>query len=98
MDDRKLAIVKQIARKKGFKEEIYLSKAKNKRFAVIVDGKIVNFGLYEFKGKGTYIDHKDEKLRDAWRARHSKILLKDGTPAYKNKNSPDYWAWNLLWS
>jgi hypothetical protein len=97
MDDRKLSIVKQIAKDKGIDGEITESKAKGKRFAIKVDGKTINFGVWPYSGKGTFIDHKDEKLREAWQARHSKILLKDGSPAYKSKTSPDYYAWNLLW-
>lgn len=97
MDDRKLKEARAVAKKKGIKEQINISNAKNKRFSVIVDGKTINFGLYEFSGRGTFLDHKDEKLRDAWRARHSKILLKDGTPAYLNKNSPEYYSYNILW-
>lgn len=97
MDDRKLSIVKQIAKDKGIDGEITESKAKGKRFAIKVDGKTINFGVWPYSGKGTFIDHKDEKLREAWQARHSKILLKDGTPAYKSKTSPDYYAYNLLW-
>ena len=97
MDDRKLSIVKQIAKNKGIDGEITESKAKGKRLAIKVDGKTINFGVWPYSGKGTFIDHKDEKLREAWQARHSKILLKDGSPAYKSKTSPDYYAWNLLW-
>lgn len=96
MDDRKLKEARAVARKKGIKEEINISNAKNKRFSVIVDGKTINFGLYPFSGKGTYLDHKDEKIREAWKARHSKIL-KDGKPAYLNKNSPEYYSYNILW-
>ena len=96
MDDRKLKEARAVAKKKGIKEEINISNAKNKRFSVIVDGKTINFGLFEFSGRGTFLDHKDEKIRDAWRARHSKIL-KDGKPAYLNKNSPEYYSWNILW-
>ncbi len=97
MDDRKLSIVKQIAKDKSIDGEITESKAKGKRFAIKVDGKTINFGVWPYSGKGTFIDHKDEKLREAWQARHSKILLKDGSPAYKSKTSPDYYAYNLLW-
>ena len=71
------------------------SKVKHKRFYVIYNGKKINFGL---DTGSTYIDHKDKKKRNAWQARHSKIKLKDGTPAYKNKNQSSYWSWNLLWS
>lgn len=96
MDDRKLKEARAVAKKKGIKEQINISNAKNKRFSVIVDGKTINFGLYPFSGKGTYLDHKDEKIREAWKARHSKIL-KDGKPAYLNKNSPEYYSYNILW-
>jgi len=97
MDDRKLAIAQKIAKDKGIDGELTVSKAKGKRFAIKADGKTINFGAWPFKRDGSFIDHKDEKIRDAWRARHSKILLKDGTPAYKSKQSPEYYAWNILW-
>jgi hypothetical protein len=71
------------------------SNRKNKRFYVIYNNKIIHFGL---DTGSTFIDHKDEKKRKAWRARHSKIKLKDGTPAYKNKNQSSYWSYRLLWS
>lgn len=71
-----------------------ISKVKNKRFYVIYNGRRINFGL---KNGSTFIDHKNTKKRDAWRARFKKILLKDGTPAYKNKNQSAYWSWSLLW-
>ena len=70
-----------------------LSTTKNKRFYVIYDNRIINFGS---KIGQTYIDHGDKKKRLAWRARHSKIL-KDGLPAYKNKLSPEFWNWHLTW-
>ena len=74
--------------------EFGVSKVKNKRFYVIYNGRRINFGL---KNGSTFIDHKDIKKRDAWRARHSKIMLKNGTPAYKNKHQSSYWSWSLLW-
>ena len=70
------------------------SKAKGKRFYVIYGGRRINFGL---KGGSTFIDHRDEKKRKAWRARHSKIKLKDGSLAYRNKKQPAYWSYHLLW-
>jgi hypothetical protein len=95
--DRKLAVVQKIAKDKGIAGEITESKAKGKRFAVLINGKTINFGSWEYTGKGTFIDHGDKKLREAWRARHEKILLKSGEPAYKDKNSPAYYAHRLLW-
>jgi hypothetical protein len=94
--DRKLTIVQKIAKDKGIAGEITESKAKGKRFAIKVDGKTINFGSWPFKKDGAFIDHKDDKLRDAWRARHSKILIA-GKPAYLDKSSPSYYAYNLLW-
>lgn len=97
--DRKLNIVRDIAKKKKIMnwETLNIATAKDKRFSIMSpSGKKINFGLYPYKGSGAFIDHKDEKIRDAWRARHSKIL-KDGKPAYLDKESADYYSWNLLW-
>jgi hypothetical protein len=69
------------------------SNAKNKRFYVIYEDKIINFGS---KNGETFIDHEDEKKRRAWKARHGKIYNKNGL-AYKDKKSPEFWSWNLLW-
>lgn len=72
------------------------STRKGKRLFVDIGDPIkkrIHFGA---KGGQTFIDHKDEKKRKAWRARHSKIM-KDGKPAYKNKDSPEFYSWFLLW-
>ena len=53
----------------------------------------MNFGL---KFGSTYIDHHNKIKRKNWQARHSKILI-DNKPAYKNKYSPEYWSWHILW-
>ena len=51
--------------------------------------KTVHFG---FKGGSTYIDHKDDKKKDAYIARHKKDLdTKDPTRA-------GYLAYYLLWN
>jgi hypothetical protein len=71
------------------------SKAKNKRYYVIYKGKKINFGL---KGGSTFIDHKDEKKRKAWLARHRMVKLKSGKFAHLDKRQPSYWAKTLLWS
>ena len=70
------------------------SKVKNKRFYVIYSGKKINFGL---KNGSTFIDHKDKKKRENWKKRHSKIKLKDGSLAYKNKHQSSYWSYKILW-
>lgn len=97
--DRKLNLVRQIAKNKGFPnwETLDNSKVKNKRFRIISpSGRVINFGLFPYKKYGSFIDHQDEKIRSAWRARHSKIL-KDGEPAYLNPESPEFYSWFLLW-
>jgi hypothetical protein len=71
------------------------SKNKNKRFYVVYKGKIINFGQL---GATTFIDGASEIKKNAFHARHKKILLKDGTLAYLNKNQPSYWAYHLLWA
>ena len=96
MNDRGLSIVKKIAKIKGIEGEINISKVKNKRFSIKYNNKTINFGLWPFSANGTYIDHHDNKIRDAWRARHSKIM-KDGKTAYLDKSSPEFYSWNLLW-
>ena len=58
--------------------------------------KYIHFGAYPFMGFGTFLDHGNEELRKNWRARHIKIM-KDGEPAYKNKLSPSYYSYHILW-
>jgi len=70
------------------------SKTKTKRFYVVFGGKKINFGL---KGGQTFIDHKNKKKRDAWRARHHKIRLKSGKLAYKDPNQASFWSDKILW-
>lgn len=96
MSNRKLSTVKNIAKQKNITGIIEISDRPSKRFKITKNDKTIHFGLWPFRGKGTFIDHRDDEIRKAWRARHSKIT-KNGTPAYKNKSSPEYYSWNLLW-
>ncbi len=94
---RKLSVVKRIAKELGIKGKLEVSDRKNKRFKITLDdNSVIHFGQFPFNGRGTFIDHKDEKLLNAWRARHSRVM-KDGEPAYLNPNSASYYSWNLLW-
>lgn len=72
-------------------EKIENSDRKGKRLvAIFSDGKKVHFGLKNPK-KGTFIDHGDIKIRDAYRARHKKDLdTKDPTRA-------GYLSYYILW-
>jgi hypothetical protein len=95
--DRKLKVAQKIADKKGL-GELQISLANGKRFSIRSPaGKLINFGQWPFSGKGALLDHGDEKLKEAWRARHSKIM-RQGKPAYLDKESPEYYSWNILWA
>ena len=82
------------------KDKKYMVKVNNKwiHFGAIVNGKPMEH-FKDSTGLGLYskYDHGDKKRRDAYRARHKAIKLKDGSYAYKNKNSPSYWSWLYLW-
>ena len=85
--------------------EFKQSTRKNKKYMVKTpQNKWVHFGArgykhYKDSALGLYssFDHLDKERRDRYKARHEKILLKDGTPAYKNKEQPAYYAYNYLW-
>lgn len=70
------------------------SKNKNKRFYVIYDDKLINFGS---KSGLTFYDHKDKIKRNNWIARHSMIKNKKGERVINNPKSASYWSHNLLW-
>lgn len=90
---------KKIAKRKKIQnwETLKVSTVKDKRFSIVgPDGNLINFGLYPYKGEGTFLDHNDVDIRDAWRKRHGKIMRGDKL-AYKDKSSPEYYSWNILW-
>lgn len=98
--DRKLAQARSIAMQKKIIDtptQLEISKAKNKRFVIVKDGKRVNFGVWPYSASGTYLDHSSAKLRTAWRSRHSQILLGDGRKSYLVPGTAEYYAWNILW-
>ena len=71
------------------------STRKTKKWMVIhKDGTKTHFGSY---GMSNYTIHKDPARRDRYRKRHSKILLKDGRPAYTVKGTPGFYSWHILW-
>lgn len=76
--------------------DIKHSTRKGKRFMIRQGDKYIHFGVWPFSGKGTYLDHGDDDIRKAWKARHKEIM-KDGKPAYKDKSSPEYYSWRILW-
>lgn len=96
---RMLLEAKKVAKRKKIENwnTLEVSKVKDKRFSIIgPDGDRISFGLWPYKGDGTFLDHNDVEIRDAWRARHSKIK-RGNNLAYKDKSSPEYYSWNILW-
>ena len=100
MDDlRRIEEVRQIAKSKGIHDEIYLSTRKGKRFVIHkVGGMKIHFGQYPLK-QGAFIDHKDEKLRQDWRARNKdkKISIGSTVKARLYPYSALHYDWELLW-
>jgi hypothetical protein len=72
-----------------------LSDRKDKRFFVLYNGQVINFGS---KHGRSFIDHGDENIKNAWYARHSKIKNKVGELVINLKTSPSYWSHKILWS
>ena len=86
--------LKKKARSLGGKN-LKKSTRRGKKYSVEYLGKTIHFGS---KGMSDFTIHKDKKRRDRYRARHSKILTKDGRLAYMLAQRPAFWSWNLLWS
>lgn len=86
---------------------IRISRKKNKKYDIYYNGHWVSFGHKDYEHYKTsdripkelhiYDEHHDKERRKQYRARASKITDKYGNFTYKNKNSPNYWAYHLLW-
>lgn len=70
------------------------SKAKNKKYFVIYNNKIINFGDARYED---YTTTGDKVKRSNYRKRASKIKNKYGQYTFSNKNYPNFWAYHLLW-
>ncbi len=54
----------------------------------------VHFGA---AGYEDYLSHRDKARRERYRKRHSYLLNSRGYPAYKEKYSPAWASYNILW-
>ena len=71
------------------------SDRENKKYVVTLkNGKKVHFGDSRYED---FLIHKDSDRRLRYRQRASKIKDKYGNLTYKNKNSPNFWSYHLLW-
>ncbi len=87
--------------------EIRLSSRKDKKYDVYYNGKWIPFGQKGYEHYKTssiipselhiYPEHGDKERRKSYRQRASKITDRNGNLTYLNKNSPNYWAYHLLW-
>lgn len=73
----------------GFKK--YFVYVKNTKTGGV---KKIGFGDKRYKD---YTQHRDEKRRKSYLARAKGIKKKDGTLAWKDKNTANYWAVKFLW-
>lgn len=74
------------------------STRKGKKYMVLYLGRWIHFGSRGYSDfTQLRANARNIRRRDAYRARHSRILLKNNVPAYKVPSQPAYWAWHLLW-
>lgn len=66
----------------------------NKRYMLKYNNEIIHFGS---KTGQTYIDHGDERKKEAWKARHSQIVNNQGQRVMFLKSSSSFWSNRLLW-
>jgi hypothetical protein len=67
--------------------------AKKLRFT-FEDGSFVDFGS---KISQTFAEGASQAKMNLYRARHSKLMIKDGRRAIDIKYSPSWFSWHLLW-
>ena len=75
-------------------EEVKLSNRPNKKLMVLINDKWVHFGQ---KHSITFIEGADEKKRDSYRARASKITRKNGEYTYQIFPTANFLSYHLLW-
>ena len=84
--------IRKRAKKLGA-DQLEISTRAAKKYMVRYRGRWIHFGARNYSD---FTQHRDPLRRDNYRARHSKILLADGRPAYKVPEQPAYWAWHIL--
>jgi hypothetical protein len=76
-------------------QDIQLSTRPEKKLMLITpEGKVVHFGA---KNSISYLEKRDDKKRENYIKRHSKIYLKDGTRAIDKEYSPAQLSMLILW-
>lgn len=79
-------------------KDIRPSDKKDKKVAIDI---VTPFGIttvhFGAKGSQTFIEGASEQKRNAYRVRHSKIMMKNGKPAYLQPFTKSYLSYWLLW-
>lgn len=70
------------------------STRKNKKWAVLYDGRWIHFGDTRYED---FTQHKDEERRYRYLKRALNITDKEGNLTAFDPYSPNYWSVNLLW-
>lgn len=99
MTERNLHAAKERARARGVArwQTMRVSNREGKRFSIETpSGRRVHFGAWPY-ARGTYLDHGQENVRRAWRARHSQIVDGAGQLVWLDPESPAYYAYRVLW-
>ncbi len=86
-DDGKPLYKPMKSTKAGKKKMVYVKSASGGK-------KLIHYGDSSMQD---FTQHKDPKRRASFLARAKGIKKKDGSLAYKDKNSPNYWAVKDLW-
>ena len=90
----KLAAARAKARELGLPVPHSSYKPAYKLYVTLDDGTEIHFGA---RGYSHFLQHRDPDRRRRYQQRHRGVLLGDGTPAYRNRRSPAYYSWYILW-
>jgi hypothetical protein len=85
--------LKKKARRLGA-DDLTVSWRKNKKYAVLYDGRWIHFGDNRYED---YTTHRDSHRRRSYRRRSSRIRSRSGKYTYRDPNYANFWAYNLLW-
>ena len=75
--------------------DVGLSDRKDKKIMVVIDGKKIHYGA---KDSVSYIEEPNEKKRQSYQNRSSKIKNKAGEYTYLIKYTPNFLSYCSLWS
>ena len=76
-------------------KDLNYSDRKNKKYMVTLKNNVkIHFGDSWYDD---FLSHQDWERRVRYRKRASKIKDKQGNLTYKDKNSANFWSYQLLW-